>query len=191
MQLAPVPSVLFRSIDEPHPGPKLRAIYEQRQQAYKAWFLGEGDVMRPSLEEGALALRTHMPELLPVFDELVGAIADGDPLAARMFTFLRPPAPVVACSQGVWHEGDEGPVLVRNYDYPEQLVDGVILRSRFLERTVVGTTDCIWGLCDGMNDAGLVVSLTFGGRVAVGDGFGMPLVIRYLLETCETVRKPG
>ncbi|HSH34007.1 MAG TPA: C45 family peptidase, partial [Actinomycetota bacterium] len=76
-----------------------------------------------------------------------------------------------------------------NYDYPPELMDCVILRSRFLDRTVVGTADGVWGLCDGMNDRGLAVSLTFGGRVAVGDGFGMPLVIRYLLETCETVQQ--
>lgn len=43
------------------------------------------------------------------------------------------------------------------------------------------------GLLDGMNDAGLAVSLTFGGRRTLGDGFGIPIVLRYLLETCETV----
>jgi predicted choloylglycine hydrolase len=40
---------------------------------------------------------------------------------------------------------------------------------------------------DGINDAGLVVSLTIGGRRAVGDGFAIPLIVRYLLETCQTV----
>ena len=48
-------------------------------------------------------------------------------------------------------------------------------------------SDCLWGLLDGVNDAGLAVSLTFGGRRVLGDGFGIPIVIRYLLETCETV----
>ena len=47
-------------------------------------------------------------------------------------------------------------------------------------------SDCLWGLLDGINDAGLAVSLTFGGRRDVGDGFAIPLVVRYLLETCET-----
>jgi predicted choloylglycine hydrolase len=47
-------------------------------------------------------------------------------------------------------------------------------------------SDCLWGLLDGINDAGLAVSLTFGGRRAVGDGFAIPLVVRYLLETCDT-----
>jgi predicted choloylglycine hydrolase len=30
------------------------------------------------------------------------------------------------------------------------------------------------------------VSLTFGGRQVLGDGFGIPIVVRYLLETCTT-----
>ena len=32
--------------------------------------------------------------------------------------------------------------------------------------------DCLWGLLDGVNDAGLALSLTFGGRPQVGAGFG-------------------
>ena len=37
-------------------------------------------------------------------------------------------------------------------------------------------SDCLWGLLDGMNDDGLGVSLTFGGRRVLGDGFGIPIV---------------
>ena len=48
-------------------------------------------------------------------------------------------------------------------------------------------SDCLWGLLDGINDAGLAISLTFGGRRDVGDGFAIPLVVRYVLETCDTV----
>ncbi|MDP9329064.1 MAG: C45 family autoproteolytic acyltransferase/hydrolase [Actinomycetota bacterium] len=182
-------TIEFRAIDEEHPGPKLRAFYRQRADAYAAWYLRDGEAARPSADEGILALRTHMPELLPVYEQFVEEVANHDAIAPRMFTFLRPPASLVACSQGVWRVGQEAPVLVRNYDYSPELMDGLILRSRFVDRTVVGTTDGIWGLCDGMNDRGLVVSLTFGGRVAVGDGFGMPLVVRYLLECCETVEQ--
>lgn len=50
-------------------------------------------------------------------------------------------------------------------------------------------TDCMWGALDGINDAGLAASLAFGGRRAVGDGFGMPLILRYVLEMCETTRE--
>jgi penicillin V acylase-like amidase (Ntn superfamily) len=44
-----------------------------------------------------------------------------------------------------------------------------------------------WGLLDGMNDAGLAVSLTFGGRSPAGPGFAVNVVLRYLLQTCQTV----
>ncbi len=50
----------------------------------------------------------------------------------------------------------------------------------------MGTSDGLWGLVDGINDAGLTVSLTFGGRREVGLGFGVPLILRYILQTCET-----
>jgi predicted choloylglycine hydrolase len=40
---------------------------------------------------------------------------------------------------------------------------------------------------DGVNDDGLAVSLTFGGRQQIGEGFGIPLVIRYLLEVAGDV----
>ena len=56
-------------------------------------------------------------------------------------------------------------------------------------RQVLGMLDCLWGLLDGVNDAGLAVSLTFDGRPQVGDGFGIPLVIRYVLEVCGTVEE--
>ena len=59
-----------------------------------------------------------------------------------------------------------------------------------LERRVIGTSDCLWGLLDGVNDAGLAVSLTFRGRRVLGDGFGIPIVVD-LLEVCETVTGPG
>ena len=42
------------------------------------------------------------------------------------------------------------------------------------------------GIAGRVNDAGLAVSLTFGGRPQVGQGFGIPLVIRYVLEVCGT-----
>ena len=38
-----------------------------------------------------------------------------------------------------------------------------------------------------MNDAGLAVSLAFGGRPGSSAGFGIPLVVRYLLEVAATI----
>lgn len=40
-----------------------------------------------------------------------------------------------------------------------------------------------------MNDAGLVVALSFGGRKAVGLGFSSSIIVRYFLQTCATVKE--
>jgi predicted choloylglycine hydrolase len=82
-----------------------------------------------------------------------------------------------------------GPALIRNYDWDYRLFDGVVARTAYTGRRVLGMLDCLWGLLDGVNDAGLAVSLTFGGRPQVGEGFGIPLVIRYVLEVCGTVEE--
>ena len=58
----------------------------------------------------------------------------------------------------------------------------MVARTAYTGRRVLGMLDCLWGLLDGVNDAGLAVSLTFGGRPQVGEGFGIPLVIRYVLD---------
>ena len=185
--MAMVPGITFRTIDESQPGVKLAAVYAQRAQAYAAWYVQHGDAARPSAAEGLDALRLHMPELVPVYDAMLREVGAGDPVAARMFTMWKPPGAAIACSQAVLHDAERGPRLARNYDYPAELMDAVILRTTYLERVVIGVTDAVWGLCDGMNDRGLAVSLTFGGRASMGEGFGAPIVIRYLLETCDTV----
>jgi len=64
-----------------------------------------------------------------------------------------------------------------------------VARTAFTGRRVLGMLDCLWGLLDGVNDAGLAVSLAFGGRPQVGQGFGIPLVIRYVLETCRSTKE--
>ena len=47
-------------------------------------------------------------------------------------------------------------------------------------------SDCVWGVLDGMNEDGLAVSLSFGGSRTVGEGFGVPIVLRYILEFCTS-----
>ena len=66
------------------------------------------------------------------------------------------------------------PVLVRNYDYNPDLFEWVVYSSKFAGRKVIGTSDCLWGLVDGMNDDGLVISLTHGGRQSSAPGFAIP-----------------
>ena len=129
-------------------------------------------------------LREHMPELVPVYERLCELAGGGD-IEARMLSMWRPPSYLSGCSQGVWTRGE--PVLVRNYDYSPDRIEGTILGTAWEGRRVIGMSDCLWGLLDGVNDAGLAVSLAFGGRRVVGRGFGVPLVVRYLLQVCETV----
>jgi predicted choloylglycine hydrolase len=174
----------FRSLEDLDLGPVWAGVFETLWPHYREWFLRDGEAERPSYATSVRMLRAHMPELLPTYERLVELAGGGD-LAARMLSLYKPPPYLAACSQGVWtREG--GPVLARNYDYAPSRFEGLIW-STDMVRPVIGTSDCLWGLLDGMNDAGLGVSLTFGGRRVLGDGFGIPLVVRYLLETCETV----
>ena len=80
-------------------------------------------------------------------------------------------------------------MLVRNYDYSPFLFEGVILKTAWNGRQVIAMSDCLWGVLDGMNEEGLALSLSFGGRREVGQGFGVPLVLRYILEFCTTTRE--
>jgi predicted choloylglycine hydrolase len=180
----PMVPFTFRAIQELDLGPKWAGVFEERWPHYRAWFLREGEAARPSYATSARMLRAHMPELIPAYERVVELAGGGD-LAARMLSLYRPPPYLAACSQGVWN-GDGRPMLVRNYDYAPSRFEGALWSTNLL-RPVIGMSDCLWGLLDGVNDAGLAVSLTFGGRRALGDGFGIPIVVRYVLETCEDV----
>jgi predicted choloylglycine hydrolase len=169
----------FRAVAEPQPGPRLQARFDATWPAYRAWYLRDGDAARPSYPVVRQALRAHMPELVPAWERIVELAGGGD-LAARMLSLYDPPPLVTGCSQAVF----DG-MLVRNYDFDPMLLEGVITRTE-LTRPVIGMSDGIWGLLDGVNDAGLTMSLAFGGRRATARGFAMPLVVRYLLECCET-----
>jgi predicted choloylglycine hydrolase len=81
--------------------------------------------------------------------------------------------------------------MVRNYDYAPSAFDALLLHSRWQGRAMMGTSDGLWGLVDGVNDAGLALSLTFGGRRVVGNGFGVPLILRYVLQTCRSAEEAG
>jgi predicted choloylglycine hydrolase len=176
----------FRAVEELELGPKWQAVFEEKWPHYKTWFLREGEAARPSYATSVRMLRAHMPELVPAYERVVELAGGGD-LAARMLSLYKPPPYLAACSQGVWTR-DGVPALVRNYDYAPSRFEGVIWSTKLLDKRVLGMSDCLWGLLDGMNDDGLAVSLTFGGRRVLGDGFGIPIVMRYLLETCATVQ---
>jgi predicted choloylglycine hydrolase len=125
-----------------------------------------------------------MPELVPTWERLV-ELAGGDEITARLLTLWDPPRFLPGCSQATI--GGRAPILIRNYDYSPDLFERVVYSSAFAGRRVLGTGDCLWGLLDGMNDGGLAVSLAFGGRPGSGPGFGIPIVVRYLLEVADSL----
>ena len=104
-----------------------------------------------------------------------------------MLSLYDPPPLVTGCSQAVLTRAE--PLLVRNYDFDPKLLEGVIALTALTGRRVLGMSDCLWGLLDGVNDAGLAMSLAFGGRRVTAPGFAMPLIVRYLLELCATTRE--
>jgi predicted choloylglycine hydrolase len=176
----------FELITEERPGPRWKALFERLWPHHRGWYLSESLRDRPTYLECRRAIGRHMPEMLPVYAQLC-ELAGGNDLESRFLSLYCPPAYLTACSQAIWQGSP--PVLVRNYDYSPRAFDAVLLRTKWLGRQVLGMSDCMSGLLDGINDAGLAVSLTFGGRRVVGDGFGVPAILRYVLETCETVKE--
>ena len=174
-------SVEFRAINEDAPGPKWARLFAEYWPSYREWWAREGLSGRPTYHECRQALKKYMPEMLRLYDTLCDLSGGGDN-EARFLSFYCPPRYLAGCSQAIW-QGDE-PLLVRNYDYDKNAFDAIVLKTNWNGRGVIGTSDGLWGLVDGMNDAGLAVSLTFGGRQEVGTGFGVPIILRYVLQTC-------
>ncbi|NKB64018.1 MAG: hypothetical protein GKR95_18515 [Gammaproteobacteria bacterium] len=175
-------SKLFRAIDEPSAGIKWQYLFKEFWPHYERWFLKQGDQARPSYMRGLKAIRQHMPELEATYSALVQLAGGGD-TTARFLSLYCPPAYLSGCTQAVW-TGDQS-ALVRNYDYSASRLEGVILKSQWNDKTVIAMTDGLWGVLDGINDSGLSVSLAFGGRLSVGIGFGIPIILRYVLEFCD------
>lgn len=173
----------MNSVDEDRPGPQWYKLFQKAWPHYRRWFLSEGYRARPGYLTSFERFSEAMPELVPTYEELIELVGGGD-IEARFFAQFCPPPYLTGCSQVIWLNG--APALIRNYDYSPVLFEGMLLKSNWV-KPVIGMSDCLWGVLDGMNDSGLVVSLTFGGRKVTGEGFGIPLVLRYVLETCNNV----
>ena len=191
---APIPLTVF-GINEPTPGPRWQGLFAATWAGYRRLYLQRDVRARPSLDLAQDMLGTHMPELLPTYQQMVelaraairAADGDDDDVAARMLTLWDPPRFLPGCSQAV--VTDPEIAVCRNYDYSPELWERVLFSSRFTGRRVIGNNDCLWGLIDGMNSDGLVVSLSFGGRRGSGPGFAVSLVVRYLLEVASSIEE--
>lgn len=170
---------VFRAFAEDAPGAQWQRHFRALWPAYKRWFLRFGEADRPTYHESSRALKTHMPEFEPVYEAMVDLAGGGDH-AARFLAQYCPPPLFRGCSQAIYDV--EEAVLVRSYDYSPYVFDGLLMRSKFASRQVIAMLDCMSGVLDGINDDGLAVSMSFGGREEFGEGFGISLVLRYLLE---------
>lgn len=178
----------FRAVSEDRPGPKWAGLFRELWPGYRRWWRRESTLARPTYRTCLTAMKTYMPEIVPLYRELCEMAGGGDE-PSRFLSFYGPPPYLSGCSQAIWPGAE--PLMVRNYDYNPHAFDAVVLRTEWLGRPVMGMADGLWGLVDGVNEAGLAVSLTFGGRRAVGEGFGVPIILRYVLETCETAEEAG
>jgi predicted choloylglycine hydrolase len=165
-----------------------QAVFNDYWPAYDNWYRQQkcNDINSQALRHGQRQLASIMPEMRLLYEGFLEA-ANDCPVAAQFLTGYQPPAYLLNCSQAVLL-GDE-PVLMRNYDLSPDLSENLLTQSDWLGQEVIGTNECLWGLDDGMNKAGLAASVTFGGSNRVGEGFGIPFIMRYLLQTCETVRQ--
>ncbi len=172
---------------ENQPGDAWLADFAAGRAEAERWYLGQGRGAPAPLIECRDALRRHMPELLPHYDRACALLGDDD-VAHRLISHWRPPAAAHGCTHAVW-VGEGGPALVRNYDFPLDLVSPGIVSSAWMRREVIAKAQRPWGGClDGINADGLAASLAAGGSDVQGEGFSVILMIRYVLETCRTVR---
>ncbi|MEH6472502.1 MAG: C45 family peptidase [Halopseudomonas sp.] len=179
-------SLHFEVIKEDYPADKFSRLFQQNWPAYQAWYLDEGEAKRPTYLDCIQALKQHMPELYPLYKDIL-KLLDCDDLQARFLSLYCPPPFYSGCSQLIVKNNQ--PALIRNYDFPPILCEGTILHSKWLGKSVIAMADCIWGALDGMNESGLAVSIAYGGRLVEGPGFGITIVMRYVLETCSNVEE--
>ena len=169
-----------------HPGPKFLKLFQSYWPEYERWIDSDDSTISASLEESITALRLHMPEMVSTYHRLCG-LTRADKKIAKFLTGFQPPPSISGCSQAVITKNDIQ--LIRNYDYDPNLLEGTLLLSSWNGKKVIVNSDCLIGALDGMNEAGLAISLTFGGRKAHGTGFGISFILRYILEFCYTTEE--
>jgi len=179
--------LMLTTLDEDLPGAQWLAHAAAFWPGYQSWWQRDGERARPTFLACRKALREHMPELLPTWSTMCDLLGGGD-VPARFLSMWCPPPYIVGCTQAVWSGQDASEArLLRNYDFSPALFDGCFMATRWCGQRVLAMSDCLWGALDGINESGLCASLSFGGRTVTGLGFGIPLVMRYVLEQAQSV----
>ncbi|MBM7566121.1 C45 family autoproteolytic acyltransferase/hydolase [Paenibacillus sacheonensis] len=148
------------------------------------------DLFRPQhpirTPEAKELLEQYMPELLLDYVALLSAAPDL-PGHAQMLAMYNLPPFFSGCSNSISLRRGH-PTLIRNYDFGIHEFSGVIRHEPLPGGGwLIGSAEYGWGYLDGMNHHGLAAAITFGGSHAVGDGFSIPLIVRYVLATAATV----
>lgn len=176
----------FSAFDEERPGDKWRVHFLASRDKWAKWLASSEAGGQPCHAACRDAISTHMPELLATHDRMV-ALFDGDPIVGGQISYWGAPPLFSGCSV-LAHAGPPA-TLLRSYDFTEDFFDALISRSNWTGKRVVAMCEGAGGCLDGINEDGLAAALTFGGRIAHGIGFAIPMIVRYLLETCETVEQ--
>ena len=178
----------FVAAQEDRPGEAWLSRFIAGRAEAESWYFGKALGPAPSADDCRAALQRHMPELIPHYDNVCALVGD-DEIAHRVLSHYRPVPDRYGCSQAVWL-GEGGPALIRNFDYPADIVSDRFEMTEWSGLKVISKAQRPWGGClDGMNEEGLVASVTFGGSLAQGVGFSIILMLRYVLETCHQVNQ--
>ncbi|UUX50605.1 C45 family autoproteolytic acyltransferase/hydrolase [Nisaea acidiphila] len=175
---------LFRAVDEPVPGPFSRQAIEESRDFLRGWYAKAERIPPP--EECRRRVAATMPEMLPVFD-ILAEMAGDDPAVIAALAAIDPP-PLIPAGCTVRAFTAPRATMLRNYDFHPDATSGTILRTDWAGTRVLGMGEGVSGLLDGVNEHGLAAALTFGGRHVYGRGFGIILIIRYLLQVARDLK---
>lgn len=171
---------------EDRPAAKWLSYFDLVRAGYKKWYC-EGDYLgRPSVDECRYALQRYMPEFEQIWSHLI-SLGKADEDEAKMLSLYCPSAYKRGCAQAAWTR--YSPMLIRNYDFYPSFFEGRVLKNKWFDTEVIYTADSLWGALDGMNQYGLCASLAYGGSSQIGEGFGVTLVLRYVLDFCKTTQE--
>jgi hypothetical protein len=132
-------------------------------------------------------MQRDMPELLPDFDALAGALPEWGPAGLQALANWNLVPFFQGCS--VTRSLASGrPTLLRNYDLGIDDTAGIFHLETLPDgHWLLGSAEAGWGYLDGVNSRGLAATITFGGRFTAADGWSIPILMRYILATCSTV----
>ena len=83
--------MLWRAIKEELPGPKWAGLFHEYWPHYKKWWLKEGVSARPTYTESHKALSAHMPEMVPIYEDLCDLAGGAISLRGSLVSIVRPP----------------------------------------------------------------------------------------------------